>query len=287
MKKMAVIIKRGNPDAVAHAKNISEWLSNEGVKVYGEDILASKVEFMETATPETIAETVEAIIVLGGDGTMIYATRLLKGRKVPILGVNMGGLGFMTAVKVDDIFKNLKKILAGDFETEERMMLEIVLRRADGSEEKHLALNDAAIKTNIARVCSLETRINKEYVTHYRADGLLISTPTGSTAYALSAGGPILYPTIHSIIVVPICAFNLTNRPVVIPDWMEVEVRIGPENTDLFLTFDGQIDRHLKDGDSVIVRRAKAGLHLIKCDGKGYFEILRERLMWELKSCGM
>ncbi|MBI5809983.1 MAG: NAD(+)/NADH kinase [Deltaproteobacteria bacterium] len=144
-------------------------------------------------------------------------------------------------------------------------------------------MNDAVIRGGAARLVRLETRINREYVTTYRADGLIIATPTGSTAYTLSAGGPILYPTIHSIIVAPICPFNLTNRPVVIPDWMTVEVTVTHEQKNIQLVLDGQVDIPIASGDTISVKRDEASAYLIKYEAKSYFDILRERLMWEVK----
>jgi NAD+ kinase len=156
-------------------------------------------------------------------------------------------------------------------------------RRGGKVVSHHRVLNDAVIKAQGARLILLKTSINKEYVTTYRADGLIIATPTGSTAYSLSAAGPILYPTIHSITVSPICSFNLTNRPVVIPDWMNVEVTIPEGQADVALTLDGQADVELEADDQVEIKRAEKSVYLVKFEGKSYFEILRERLMWEPK----
>jgi NAD+ kinase len=221
--------------------------------------------------------------VLGGDGTMLLAARIVDGRKIPILGVNLGSLGFLTSISVDEIYKVLEKMLKDECpELEERMMLSVDVMRGGEKVASYKVFNDAVIKGTIARLVKLETRINREYVTTYRADGLIIATPSGSTAYSLSAAGPILYPTIHSIIVVPICPFNLTNRPVVIPDWMNVEVGLGEEQSRVELTIDGQIDIPLFGGDRVDIKRAETNVYLVKCEARSYFAILRERLMWEV-----
>ena len=282
MKKIAIVIKASNPDAVILASNIVEWLIGKGVEAIGTEDLSGKVKGIGVMAPDDIARNAEAVVVLGGDGMMLNAVRLMGGADVPVLGVNMGGLGFMTAVNPGEVFTNLKALLGGDFETEERMMLEVEVKLAGAPTESHLVLNDAVIKSRIARLCVLRTTINREYVTNYRSDGLIISTPTGSTAYSLSAGGPILYPSIHSIIVAPICPFNLTNRPVVVPDWMEVEAEVKSVGSDIMLTMDGQVDMALDSGDIVSVRRAKQTVKLVKGSSKGYFDILRERLMWEV-----
>ncbi len=283
MKSAGIVAKLGNPEAIALSSDVAEWLKQRGIEAYGDSELCKRIDTIRNVSREDISKKVDFIVVLGGDGTMLYAARLVGGAKIPILGVNMGGLGFLTAIKVEEVFKNLERVLDGNFETEERMMLSVEVRRGSRNFD-YLVLNDAAIKSKIARLCSLEATIDNEFVTTYRADGLIVATPTGSTGYSLSASGPILYPTIHSIIVAPICPFNLTNRPVVVPDWMVVELRVTEDCSSVELTLDGQIDMPLNPGDLVKVKRAEASVYLVKCEGKGYFDILRERLMWEKKS---
>ncbi len=286
MKKIGLIVKKGNPKAISLASGIAAWAEGNNAEVYVEGALSEAVK-PSIATPlERMSEVVELIVVLGGDGTMLSAARLIKGRKVPILGVNMGGLGFLTAITINEVFPLLERILRDDIRLEERMMLSVATVRQGEVISEHDVLNDAVIKGETGRLVRLETRMNKEYVTTYRADGLIIATPTGSTAYSLSAAGPILYPTIHSIIVAPICPFNLTNRPVVIPDWMTVEVALRSPQVNTALILDGQVDIPLSQGDIVRVKRSASSVHLVRYDGKGYFDILRERLMWEVKEEG-
>lgn len=283
MKAIGITAKIANPKAVELSSKIAEWLKNKGVECYGDHKLASRVELIKESPQEgTFADAIEAVVCLGGDGTMLYAARLLGGRGVPMLGVNMGGLGFMTApIKAEGIFNLLEDLIAGNVETQERMMLDVRVTRAGEVVAQKRALNDAIIKTTAGRLIKLKVSINKEYVTTYRADGLIISTPTGSTAYSLSAAGPILYPTIHSVILVPICPFNLAHRPVVLSDDMDVEVTVAPDHSDVELTIDGQFDMPLEVGDVIDVRRSKSCIYLIKCSGRSYFEVLRERLLWE------
>jgi NAD+ kinase len=285
LKKIGIIVKISNPEAILTGNKVCKWLTNYGVETFVEKAIADKVECATAMDAEEIPANVDAIIVLGGDGTMLHVVRLLNGSDVPILGVNQGGLGFLTAINVDEIFPLLERMLKGDYKTGERMMLSVDVVRGGTIVSHHRILNDAVIKATGARLVSLKTSINKEYVTTYRADGLIVATPTGSTAYSLSAAGPILYPTIHSITVSPICPFNLTNRPVVIPDWMTVEVSVPKGQADIMLTLDGQADIELKEGDKVEIKRDAKSVYLVKFEGKSYFEILRERLMWELKSC--
>ena len=224
----------------------------------------------------------ESVIMRREDGmTVAEESTAFPGVSQP---VNMGGLGFLTATTVDEAYPLLERILKGDFVVEERMMLSVGLKRDGRAASTHKVLNDVVIKASDGRLVRLETRINREYVNTYRADGLIIATPTGSTAYSLSANGPILYPTIHSIRVAPICPFNLTNRPVVIPDWMTVDVTLIPDRMSVGLILDGQVDVGLEAGDVVEIRRAEASVYLVKYEGKSYFDILRERLMWEVKT---
>ena len=277
------MLKPDNPGAVKFANELSAWVIERGGKVYsGKD--AARIPLAVAVPHDELPEHIDILVVLGGDGTMLSAARLLDGKNIPILGVNLGGLGFLTAITVKEVYPLIEKILKDDFKTEERMMLSVELRRADKAIVSRKVLNDVIVRGGSARLVRLEARINKEYVNTYRADGLIVATPTGSTAYSLSAAGPILYPTIHSIIVAPICPFNLTNRPMVIPDWMTVDVTVAPGQTNIQLVLDGQAGFALESGDVVKVKRADASVYLIRYDGKSYFDILRERLMWELKA---
>lgn len=281
MKRIGLLLKTGNPDAVKLGSEISAWAMARGSKVYA--ALPATVQNCEAVPAEKLKDLIDLLVVLGGDGTMLYAARLIGGKKTPILGVNMGGLGFLTAITTRELLPLLERVGENGHEVEERMMLCVEHSRREEVIARHTVLNDAVIKGRSARLLRMEMRINKEYVTTYRADGLIVASPTGSTAYSLSAAGPILFPTIHSIIVSPICPFNLTNRPVVIPDWMSVDVTLAPGQSDTLLILDGQIDVPIVSGDAISVRRAVESVYLVKYEGKSYFDILRERLMWEVK----
>jgi NAD+ kinase len=283
MKRIGIIAKISNPEAVKTAEAVSAWLVKRGAEACVETAVKDRVHSARAVPIGEIPGLVDAIVVLGGDGTMLYTVRVADGAKTPILGVNQGGLGFLTAITVDEMYPLLEKMLSGDFETVDRMMLSVKVEREGKVIETRRVLNDAIIKSKAARLVLLETRINDEYVTTYRADGLIVATPTGSTAYSLSAAGPILYPTIDSIIVSPICPFNLTNRPVVIPDWMTVSVRLPEGQKDLYLTLDGQEELEIKSGDKVNMERSEDVARMVRYEAKSYFSILRERLMWELK----
>lgn len=283
MKRIGLVVKVSNPDAIALADKIADWVAERGGTVYTDEVLSLMVKNAVSTRLKDLPGTVDIMVVLGGDGTMIHAARLIDGRRVPILGVNLGSLGFLTALTVSEVFPLLEKVMRDDCAIEERMLLKVEHTRDGDVLSSHKVLNDAVIKGQNARLLRLETRINMEYVNTYRADGLIIATPTGSTAYSLSANGPILYPTIHSIIVAPICPFNLTNRPVVIPDWMTVDITVSPEQHGVELILDGQVDMPLESGDVIKIKRAEESAYLVKYQGKSYFDILRERLMWEVK----
>ena len=223
----------------------------------------------------------DLLIVLGGDGTLLSAARLAAERKVPILAVNLGGLGFLTTVSQDEIYPILEEIFSGKHRVSERVMLEAEIVRGGAVIRRQIALNDAVLnKAALARIMDLELRVDGEYVTTYKADGLILSTPTGSTAYSLAAGGPIVYPIVEAFVVTPICPHTLTNRPLVIPDSAKIEIDFKAEDDAVFLTLDGQVGIELVRGDHIVVRKAPEKLYLVRPAKKTYFEILRSKLKW-------
>jgi NAD+ kinase len=221
------------------------------------------------------------IIVLGGDGTLLSVARLVRDYEVPILGVNLGGLGFLTEITLEELYRVLERVVQGDFTTDERVVLNAsVIRRGERMAE-FIVLNDAVInKGALARIIDLETTINGEYLTTFKSDGLILSTPTGSTAYNLSAGGPIVYPSLHCIIITPICPHTLTNRPIVIPDDVEIRATLKTKQQEVILTLDGQLGFTLEFEDVVEVKKAEGHILLIKSPYRHYFEVLREKLKW-------
>jgi NAD+ kinase len=222
-----------------------------------------------------------AVVVLGGDGTLLSVARLLTDRDIPVLGVNIGGMGFLTEVSVEECYRFFEDILAQRFEVERRMRLHATFYRNGASALDSAVLNDVVInKAAIARIVDLEVTIDGLPLTTYRADGLIIATATGSTAYNLSAGGPIVYPTAETIILTPICEFSLTNRSIVLPGDAHVEIRVGAKATDVTLTCDGQVGCDLQAGDIVCVEQADRPLFLIKSRQEDYFTILRNKLKW-------
>ncbi len=235
----------------------------------------------ETLKREDLPARSDLLIVLGGDGTLLSAARLAAERKVPILAVNLGGLGFLTTVSQDEIYPILEEIFSSKHRVSERVMLEADIVRGGALVRQQIALNEAVInKAALARIMDLELRVDGEYVTTYKADGLILCTPTGSTAYSLSAGGPIVYPIVEAFVVTPICPHTLTNRPLVIPDSAKIEIDFQAGEDSVFLTLDGQVGFELAPGDHIIVRKAPEKLRLIRQAKKTYYEILRSKLKW-------
>src|SRR5271169_3340822 len=219
----------------------------------------------ETLRREDLPGAADLLIVLGGDGTLLSAARQAAPRKVPILAVNLGGLGFLTTVSLDELYSILDEIFAGKHRISERVMLQAEIVRAGSVVRRQIALNDAVLnKAALARIMDLELRVDGEYVTTYKSDGLILSTPTGSTAYSLAAGGPIVYPTVEAFVVTPICPHTLTNRPLVIPDSATIEVEFKAGDDAVFLTLDGQVGIELARADRIRVRKAAEKLLLVR-----------------------
>lgn len=229
-----------------------------------------------------LAEKVDLVIVLGGDGTILAVARAIGRRDVPILAVNLGTLGFLAEVSVDELFEQLDAILAGGFRVESRMRLDVSVVHADGGSESYLALNDAVVaKSTLSRMIDLETRADGVVVTTYHADGLIAATPTGSSAYSLSAGGPLLLPGIGAIVLTPICPHALTQRPVVLPETSEVVIAVrDTRGGEVHLTVDGQVGGELKQGDRVELRRSDATLRMLAPPARSRFEVMRSKLNW-------
>jgi NAD+ kinase len=259
-----------------------EWLRARKIEVF---IDTETQECIDPAQPafarEALGEKIDLLIVLGGDGTLLSAARALGGHKVPILAVNLGGLGFLTSVTLDELYPLLEQVLAGKHRTSERMMLDAEIFHNGHSIMRQCALNDAvANKGALARMLDFDVYIDGSHVGRYRADGLIVSTPTGSTAYSLAAGGPIIDPAIHAFVITPICPHMLTNRPLVIPDTAKIDLDFSAAEEPVYVTLDGQIGSHLKTNDRVRITKSANRVELVRPPSKTYFEILRSKLRW-------
>ncbi|MEJ7711428.1 MAG: NAD(+)/NADH kinase [Pyrinomonadaceae bacterium] len=257
-----------------------------GVTLIGEPALdKSQIEFetgcaIEIVERERMAESVDLILVLGGDGTMIATARMLGEREVPVLGINYGHLGYLAEFQVDEMLPALELILAGRFEVDRRVMLEAELRRGNEIISRNRVLNDAVIsKSALARIIEIEIRLDQQFVNAFRADGLIVSTPTGSTAYNLSAGGPIIYPSMNAVVITPICPHTLSQRPLVVPDSAEIELILKTEE-DVALTLDGQVGFSLRLNDRVVVMKSRIAFQLVQPANRNYFDVLRDKLRW-------
>jgi NAD+ kinase len=283
IKTVGIISRPRREDIARVVPPLVKWLQGHGAEVACDsetnDCLGSLS--VQARKREDLPGCTDLLIVLGGDGTLLSAGRLAAERKVPILAVNLGGMGFLTTVSQDELYSILEEIFTGKHRVSERVMLESEIVRAGAVIRRQIALNDAVLnKAALARIMDLELRVDGEYVTTYKADGLILSTPTGSTAYSLAAGGPIVYPTVEAFVVTPICPHTLTNRPLVIPDSATIEVEFRAGDDAVFLTLDGQIGIELVRGDHIRVRKAAEKLLLVRPAKKTYYEILRNKLKW-------
>ena len=259
-----------------------DWLRARNIDVCIDRETKDCVATAATAVARgVLAERVDLLIVLGGDGTLLSAARALGGHTVPILAVNLGGLGFLTSVTLDEVYPVLDDILAGKHRVSERMMLETEILRDGKAAERQCALNDAvANKAAIARMLDFDVYVDGDSVGRYRADGLVVATPTGSTAYSLAAGGPIIDPELDSFIITPICPHMLTNRPLVVPDTARIDLDFTPADEPVYITLDGQSGFQLKPRERVSIRKSKTRVALVRPPSKTYFEVLRNKLKW-------
>jgi len=258
------------------------WLKDRGIHVaYDQETAGSLVEPSEGRSREQVAAASDLLLVLGGDGTLLAAARVAAPRGIPILPINMGSLGFLTSFMLEELYPALEDILAGRLTISERVMLHAELQRGDKILDKQTVLNEVVInKGALARMIELELSIDKDFVCRYRADGLIVASPTGSTAYSLSAGGPIVHPSVESFLITPICPHTLSDRPVVVGDTSIIEVKLSAGTESVFLTLDGQKGIPLQATDRVRISRAQQLLKLIQTPNKSYFEILRNKLKW-------
>lgn len=278
-RRVGVVAKRVSRDATHTALELADWLERRGLEARLDEELtrAAKRPAGSAWHPD---EAVDLAIVLGGDGTLLSLARSLP-TPVPILGVNLGRLGFLTELSRDELYPNLVKVLAGRYLLEERSLLDVVLERQSGETARYRVLNDAVIaKSALARIVQLALRVDGHLVGHYRSDGLIVSTPTGSTAYNLSAGGPILSPRLPVAVLTPICPHTLSLRPLVVPDDADIEVTLETPREEVFLTCDGQEGSGIGYRDTVRLTRSSLAVRLVRTSGRTYYEGLRGKLGW-------
>ena len=259
-----------------------DWLAQHGITAVLDRETAACLPAGNAGQPrEVLPSTTDMLIVLGGDGTLLAAARLMSVRNIPILPVNLGALGFLTSVTLDDLYPVLDLAIRGEARYSERVMLESRVMREGRTFHHARALNDAVLnKAALARIVDLQLHVDGEFVSNYKADGLIISTPTGSTAYSLAAGGPVVYPIVSAFIITPICAHTLTNRPLVIRDTAHIDVEFHGGEAPIYLTLDGQVGVELAPGDRVALAALPERLRLVRPQQKSYFSVLRDKLKW-------
>ena len=279
IRTVGLVAKYQEPKAAQMVRWLVPWLKKRGKKVCVENGLTRNGA--QSCSKKQMAAKADLIVALGGDGTLLNIAPLVERPEVPILGVNLGGLGFITEVAVDELEAVLSKTLDGDYAVEKRMTLEVRVLSKKGRSRKFRVLNDVVIaKGARSRIIDLETYVGDDYLCTYRADGLIISTPTGSTAYSLAAAGPILEPTLGAIVLSPICPHTLTNRPIVVPSDSAIRVTLRSFGDTVILIPDGQQGVRLNNGDQMKVRDYGLPVSLIKLASRSYYDILREKLKW-------
>ena len=264
--KVAIVTKPKQPEVANVASDLVRWFD------------ARKI--VASLDPLSVG-TADLCVVVGGDGTLLAAARLMADRQLPILAINHGALGFLTEVTLEEMYSALERVIGGEFATDHRMMMRVSIERRGAIVASYQALNDVVInKGTLSRIIELEARVNGQYVTRFRSDGLILSTPTGSTAYNLSAGGPIVFPTMAAIVMTPICSHTLTNRPIVLPPDVRIELSLRSALDEVHVTVDGQVGLKLESGDRVVVEKSSRVVELIVPSGKAYFDVLRDKLKW-------
>ena len=281
MQAIGIFVKRHHQDALRVAAEACAWLKARGLAVLVDEALAAQIPGADPCPLREIPAAADMLIVLGGDGTLLSVARLAGDRLTPILGINLGSLGFLTEITRDELDPVLSKLVAGELPIAERMRLDVAIRRAGFEVERYLVLNDLVInKGALARIIDMEAWVDDAYLTTFKADGLIIATPTGSTAYNLAAGGPIISPALNCLVISPICPHMLTNRPIIVGGDAVIRIEVKFQDEDVVLTADGQVGMPLRGGDIVEIRRSPHPTLLVLSPTKDYFQILRTKLHW-------
>ena len=280
--RVGLFAKLHRTDFAEELREIAGWLRMNGCEPIVDQHVVEKfhLEGIEGVDPNRIPELADVVVVFGGDGTMLSVARLIRGHQCPILGVNLGSLGFLTEVTLDRLYNDLRSLIDGKFKVEERCLVKATLQRGEGSTQEFHALNDiVSNNAALARVVTVDAFFDEHFIASFVADGIIISTPTGSTAYSLSAGGPIVHPTLECLILTPICPHTLTNRPIVIPGHHDLRFLLR-SGKDVMLTVDGQVGASFDEGNEVVCTLSDFKVELVRPNNKAFFEVLREKLKW-------
>jgi NAD+ kinase len=280
IKNVGVISKPNTQAAYGLVPKLLQWLHDRGIKARIDESTA--IYGGGSGIPRAeVPEGCDLVIVLGGDGTLLSAVRAIGRREIPLFAVNLGGLGFLTAITIDEVFPELERALRGEHRIAQRKLLNTQVVRNGQTVATFEALNDAVLtKSDIARMIDLDVFVSDQLVCAYKADGLIISTPTGSTAYSLSAGGPIIFPSVPAICLTPICPHMLTNRPVIVPETCVIRVLSRGPDESVYLTIDGQVGLPIREHDTIVCHSSQYALHLIRPPRQMFFDVLRQKLKW-------
>jgi NAD+ kinase len=286
MKTIGVLARAGLQQAAPAVRDLVTWLSARGMRVCLEAntavlLGADGLDGCDVASGRETADRADALVVLGGDGTLLAASRLLE-RTIPVLGVNFGSLGFLTEIALAELYPTLHGVLEGRFEHEERRLLHAEIHRRDEAPVSTDVLNDVVItKAGPSRIIEVDVTVDGLFVSSFRADGIIVSSPTGSTAYTLAAGGPILHPTLPALVITPICPHMLANRPLVVSDEAHVQVKLrAARDVEVYAALDGQETFAFRDGDYADITGSPRRLRLVKAPGRDYYQVLRSKLKW-------
>jgi NAD+ kinase len=280
-KSIGILTKPKFPEVKSTLQDVVNWLRARSINVILDTTSALLLGDQGGYQKTQLASKADVLLVLGGDGTMLNAARLAGERGIPILGVNMGGLGFLTEVRLENLYPSLERVFANDFVLDERLMLKTHVHRHGETVAQGVVLNDVVIsKGTLARMIELRIAIQGRFVTNLRGDGLIVSSPTGSTAYSLSAGGPIISPAVHSLMLTPICPHTLTHRPLIVPGDAEIAVTLTSKDDGAMATLDGQVGVAISQGDTIETKVSEYRTRLIRFPESQYYEVLREKLKW-------
>src|SRR5262245_41837014 len=280
-KSIGILTKPKFPEVKNTLRDVVTWLRARNIDAILDRTSALLLDEQGGYLDTALASIADVLLVLGGDGTMLNAARLAGERGIPILGVNMGGLGFLTEVRLENLYPSLERVFANDFVLDERLMLQTHFHRSGETVAQGVALNDVVIsKGTVARMIELKIAIQGRFVTNLRGDGLIVSSPTGSTAYSLSAGGPIIDPAVQSLILTPISPHTLTHRPLIVPGEAELDVTLTSKDDGAMATLDGQVGVAITQGDTVVIQTSEHRSRLIRFPESHYYDVLREKLKW-------
>lgn len=287
IQRIGVVVKPHQPDVLENLCRLTQWLAERKIQLVGlaeiaHELIKQKTGCaVEIVNDTELAQSVDLILVLGGDGTMIATARMIGNKEVPVIGVNYGGLGYLAEFPIEELFSALEAILSGQYKVQKREMLAVELWRGEQLITRTRVLNDVVVnKSALARIIEIEAYLDSQFVNLFRADGLIVATPTGSTAYNLSAGGPVIYPSMNAIVITPICPFTLSNRPIVVPYGSTIEVRLKTDKEEVALTLDGQVGFPLQVDDRIVISKSNTTFNLVQPPNRNYFDVLRDKLKW-------